>query len=223
MATAGPASGSSLPVGHDGAVNTEAAALLPAPPWTDAIVMGSDGEPVQPPPAGSCIAYLRSVGPGLVMALTWLGAGDLVDSAVAGGDYGYALTWALPLSFAVRFIFASILAKFQLCNVEGLSLPEGLLRLHPVAAWGVATIVVFFAHFNDSYMIRGVGEASAALAGVGPPWAWACGWMGALAVLVVGGAGSKRAYRQVEQLFSLCLGLLSSCLIGTAVWVGPDT
>jgi Mn2+/Fe2+ NRAMP family transporter len=45
------------------------------------------------------------------MALTWLGAGDLVDSAVAGGEYGYALTWAMPVAFVVRFVFASILAK----------------------------------------------------------------------------------------------------------------
>jgi Mn2+/Fe2+ NRAMP family transporter len=35
--------------------------------------------------------YVRSMGPGLVVALTWLGAGDLVDSAVAGGHYGYSL------------------------------------------------------------------------------------------------------------------------------------
>ena len=41
--------------------------------------------------------YVRSIGPGIVIALTWLGAGDLVDSAVAGGNYGYALMWAMAL------------------------------------------------------------------------------------------------------------------------------
>ena len=64
----------------------------------------------------------------------------------------------------------------------------------------MAAIVVFFAHFNDSYMIRGVGETSRALAGFGPVWAWAGGWMALSAALVVGGRGSKAAYATVERL-----------------------
>ena len=60
--------------------------------------------------------YVRSIGPGIVIALTWLGAGDLVDSAVAGGNYGYALMWAMALGLFVRFVFVSIIAKYQLCN-----------------------------------------------------------------------------------------------------------
>ena len=44
------------------------------------------------------------MGPGIVIAVTWLGAGDLVDSAVSGGSYGYALMWALALAL---FVLAS--------------------------------------------------------------------------------------------------------------------
>eukprot|EP01052_Picozoa_sp_SAG31_P025326 SAG31_NODE_2213_length_6174_cov_4.236214_5_plen_328_part_00 len=177
-----------------------------------------------PAPPTSCVGYLRSIGPGLVMALTWLGAGDLVDTAVAGGDYGYALAWALPVSFAVRFIFASILAKFHLCNVHRYSLPEALLELHPVVAWGVAAIAAFFAHFNDSYMIRGIGETSAALVGTGPVWAWSSGWIVVIGLLVLGpgGGSSSAAYRQVEKIFYAFLVLLSVSLIGTAIQTRPN-
>ena len=35
--------------------------------------------------------YLSSFGPGIVVVLTWLGAGDIVEVGVAGGNYGYAL------------------------------------------------------------------------------------------------------------------------------------
>ena len=31
--------------------------------------------------------YVRSFGPGLIVVLTWLGAGDIVDMGVAGGNY----------------------------------------------------------------------------------------------------------------------------------------
>ncbi len=33
----------------------------------------------------SFLGYLKSTGPGLVVVLTWLGAGDIVDMGVAGG------------------------------------------------------------------------------------------------------------------------------------------
>jgi hypothetical protein len=38
----------------------------------------------------SLIEYLRSFGPGIVIVLTWLGAGDVVDMGTAGANYGYA-------------------------------------------------------------------------------------------------------------------------------------
>ena len=45
--------------------------------------------------------YLRSFGPGIVVVLTWLGAGDIVGAGVAGGNYGYRLMWVLVLSVMV--------------------------------------------------------------------------------------------------------------------------
>ncbi len=75
--------------------------------------MNSQTEPAIP---RTFLQYLRSIGPGIVIAVTWLGAGDLVDSAVAGGNYGYALMWAMALALFVRFVFVSIIAKYQLCN-----------------------------------------------------------------------------------------------------------
>src|SRR5262245_59890661 len=32
--------------------------------------------------------YLKSFGPGIVIVLTWLGAGDIVDMGIAGANYG---------------------------------------------------------------------------------------------------------------------------------------
>jgi Mn2+/Fe2+ NRAMP family transporter len=47
--------------------------------------------------------YVRSFGPGIIVVLTWLGAGDLVDSAMAGAHYGYALMWGLALALIIRY------------------------------------------------------------------------------------------------------------------------
>ena len=46
--------------------------------------------------------YLRSFGPGLVLAMTFLGTGDLVASTVAGANYGYDLLWTLIIALLAR-------------------------------------------------------------------------------------------------------------------------
>ena len=49
--------------------------------------------------------YVRAMGPGLLVAMAWLSAGDLVSASVSGSTYGYALMWALVLALFARFFF----------------------------------------------------------------------------------------------------------------------
>src|SRR3954470_18679807 len=74
--------------------------------------------------------YLRSFGPGIVIVLTWLGAGDIVDMGVAGANYGYSLMWVLVAALLFRFVFVSLIARYQLCNQHGEGVLDGLARLH---------------------------------------------------------------------------------------------
>ena len=161
--------------------------------------------------------YVRSMGPGLVVALTWLGAGDLVDSAVAGGHYGYSLMWAMVIALFVRFVFVSIIAKYYLCNQRGESVMAGLKRVHRYLPLFVGVVALFFGHFYGSYLIKGTGEASARLLGILPPWAWSVFWVVVAAFFLFRGA-----YRHVEMVFYVFLIMLSVSLIGVALWSGPS-
>jgi len=161
--------------------------------------------------------YVCGIGPGLMIALTWLGAGDLVDSALAGGNYGYSLMWALALALFVRFVFVSIIAKYQLCNQHGESVMAGLYRLHRSVPVLIGIIALFFGHFYGSFLVTGVGEASHRLFGVGPDWAWSCFWVAAAAFFVFRGV-----FNRIEKVFYVFLGLLSVSLIGVALKSGPD-
>ena len=81
--------------------------------------MSSDGDNdvVQPPSVPDTFwQYVRSFGPGIIIVLTWLGAGDIVEVGVAGGNYGYALMWVVVVAVVMRFLFVSLIAKYQLCN-----------------------------------------------------------------------------------------------------------
>ena len=65
----------------------------------------------KPPIPKSFWQYIKAMGPGIIIALAWLGTGDLVDSAIAGGSYGYSLMWAIVIALFVRFIFISSFYK----------------------------------------------------------------------------------------------------------------
>ena len=165
----------------------------------------------------SFLGYLKSTGPGLVVVLTWLGAGDIVDMGVAGANYGYSLMWVLVLAVVMRFLFVSLIAKYQLCNSRGEGVLDGLARLHPGYAPLLFVAAIVMGHVYGSYMTVGVGEACRNVTGLGEVWMWALFWNGLALVLV-----TRPQYQVIETLFKIFLAVLSVSLLGTALWVGPE-
>ncbi len=172
------------------------------------------GEPRVP---RTFLEYLRSMGPGIMIALVWLGAGDLVDSAVAGGNYGYALMWALALALFVRFVFVSIIAKYQLCNQHGENVLAGMRRIHPSIPVLVGIAGLLFAHIYNSFSMKGVAESTFQLTHVGSPFVWSIFWAVVAALIVFYGA-----FDHIKILFYVFLGLLSGSLLSVAIWSGPQ-
>ena len=167
------------------------------------------------------VQYLRSIGPGIVIALTWLGAGDLVDSAVAGGNYGYFLMWAMAVALFVRFVFVSIVAKYQLCNQHGESVIAGLKRIHSAFPIVVGFLALVFAHGYGSFSVKGVGETTAGLLGLSSEQLWdelfSVVWAVVGFLIVSGGV-----FHRVEKVALFLLAMLSVSLIGVALWAGPN-
>lgn len=62
---------------------------------------------------------LFSFGPGLVLAMTFLGTGDLISSSVSGANYGYTLMWTLIVALGARYFMISAIAKYKLQNRFG--------------------------------------------------------------------------------------------------------
>jgi len=171
--------------------------------------------PNGPPVPRSFLGYLRSFGPGFVVVLTWLGAGDVVDMAVAGANYGYALMWVLVVAVFMRFVFVSLVARYQLCNQWGEGVLDGLARLHPAYAPVIFAATVVMGHVYESYMTVGAGEACRNLFRAGETWQWALFLNGAALLLVF-----RPAYPRLERVFKLFLGLLAVSFLGSAFWVG---
>jgi Mn2+/Fe2+ NRAMP family transporter len=170
-----------------------------------------------PPVPRTFVQYLRSLGPGLIAVLTWLGAGDVVEAGAAGGNYGYALMWIVVVALLIRFLFVSLVAKYQLCNQHGESVIDGLVRLNRAYAPGLMITCVVMGHIYGAYMAVGVGEIWAKITGVGTTWMWALPWTAVTLMLAF-----RPVYRSLDLVFKILLALLSISFVGGALWVGPN-
>lgn len=101
----------------------------------------------------------KNVGPGLVLAMSFLGTGDLVSSSVSGANYGYLLLWTLVISLIARVFIISFLAKYTLMNRYGdTQILEGFGR---VAMWlptVMAFVVIFSGAITQATFLRATAE-----------------------------------------------------------------
>ncbi len=171
--------------------------------------------PAPPPVPHTFLEYVRSFGPGIVVVLTWLGAGDVVDMATAGANYGYALLWVFAVAILFRFLFVSLIVRYHLCNQHGEGVLDGLVRLNRLYAPVLFIAAIVMGHVYGSYMTRGVGEVCRNVFGFGAIWQWAVA-CNALAFYLV----FRPSYRGLELVFFVFLAVLSASFLGCAVWVG---
>jgi Mn2+/Fe2+ NRAMP family transporter len=169
------------------------------------------------PVPASFKAYLRSFGPGIIIVLTWLGAGDVVDMGIAGANYGYSLMWVLVAALIFRYVFVSLIARYQLCNQHGEGVLDGLTRLHRAYAPALFVAAIVMGHVYGSYMSVGIVEVCRNVFRFGQVWQWALACNAVAFIFVF-----QSAYKRLEVVFLFFLAVLSVSFIGSALWVGFD-
>ena len=115
---------------------------------------------------------LRLVGPGLVMAATGVGAGDLISSLVAGTLFGTAFIWAIALGAVIKFGLVEGMGRWYMAT--GRTILDGW---HSMGRWASGYFVVYL--FLVTFVFGAAVTSASALAvdalfpGVLPIWAWA--------------------------------------------------
>ncbi|ESR25261.1 Nramp family divalent metal transporter [Lutibaculum baratangense] len=66
-------------------------------------------------PAPSRVSW-RLIGPGIVVAATGVGSGDLVATLIAGSRFGYALFWAVIAGTIVKIALAEATGRWHLAT-----------------------------------------------------------------------------------------------------------
>ncbi len=62
------------------------------------------------------VSFLKLAGPGLVVAATGIGSGDVVSATVGGARYGVVLLWAIVAGAFFKFVLSEGIARWQLAT-----------------------------------------------------------------------------------------------------------
>ncbi len=68
---------------------------------------------------------LHTIGPGLAIAATGVGAGDLLAAMLAGASFGTALMWVIVVGAALKFGLNEGVARWQLATGTTLRSKDG--------------------------------------------------------------------------------------------------
>ncbi len=171
-------------------------------------------------PSMSPSRLFRIIGPGLAVAATGVGAGDLATAAFCGGALGIGVLWAVPLGAALKFVLTEGLARWQL--VSGETLLEGVLSRAPrPVAWLFLAYLLSWSWFVGSALVSACGVATHALVPVFDDPARAKLVWGALGSLAGLGLAWFGGYRWLERAMGGAVALMTVTVLVTAASLAP--
>jgi Mn2+/Fe2+ NRAMP family transporter len=164
---------------------------------------------------GTLRGYLRVVGPGIVVAATGVGAGDLVAAAKAGANFGLAVLWCAAAGAVLKFALAEGVARWQLAT--GTTVLEGWVR-----CFGRAVHFAFLVYFLvwtfvvSAALMSACGLAAHALFPRLSVKVWAMAH-GLFALLFVW----TKEYEVFERAMKIVIGVMFVAIVGSAAAQAP--
>lgn len=117
-------------------------------------------EHIEQPPT-SFVAIFRRIGPGLILASSIVGSGELIATTVLGAENGYTLLWLIILSCLIKIVVQNELGRYAIGAGE--TTLEAFDRV-PGPRWRVNWLVwcwfimVMFTLMQIGGMLGGIGE-----------------------------------------------------------------
>lgn len=154
----------------------------------------------------------KLIGPGLILAATGIGAGDVVSATVGGARYGEILLWGILLGAFFKYVLNEGVARFQLAT--GLTALEGWAEYLPTWVrlyFGIYLVVWTVA--VSAALANACGLGIANLTGNAIPQSWGAALhsiAGAAFVLLGGFSG-------FEKIMKLLVGAMFFAIIACAL------
>lgn len=156
----------------------------------------------------------RDVGPGLVVAATGVGAGDMVATLIAGERFGYTLLWAAIVGCLVKIALAEAVGRWHLAT--GQTIFEGWSSLGRWTRIYFAPYILIWGFVYGATAMSATALPLAVLFPILPFNAWAIlsGLAGLLFVWF-------NRYDVFEKVMALLAGVMFVAVVGLAVILAP--
>ncbi|MEU8673710.1 Nramp family divalent metal transporter [Streptomyces sp. NPDC048560] len=161
-------------------------------------------------------ASWKYIGPGIVVAATGVGAGDLVATLIAGSKFGYTLMWAAVIGCLVKISLAEAAGRWHLAT--GRTLFEGWRTL---GSWTTVYFAVYVVIWGFVYGATAMSSSALPIVALFPDgpglktWAIVMGLVGLVFVWF-------NQYAVFEKVMTVLIGVMFVVVVYVAVRVGPD-
>ncbi|MFE2290276.1 Nramp family divalent metal transporter [Streptomyces sp. NPDC059452] len=170
------------------------------------------GEPASRPRKSSW----KYIGPGIVVAATGVGAGDLVATLVAGSKFGYTLMWAAVIGCLVKISLAEAAGRWHLAT--GRTLFDGWRSL---GAWTTVYFAIYVVIWGFLYGATAMSSSALPIVALFPDgpglkfWAILTGLTGLAFVWF-------NRYAVFEKVMTVLVGIMFVVVVYVAARVVPD-
>ena len=164
----------------------------------------------------------KIVGPGLLVAATGVGAGDLATGSFAGSLLGITILWAVLVGAFLKFVVTEGIARWQLATDS--SLIEGVAaHIGRPAIWIFLPYLLLWSYFVGTAMMSGVGVTLHAIFPIFDDARHGKIVFGILASLTGLILVLRGGYRLFEKIMGFCIGVMFVTVVLTAVLLWPVT
>ncbi len=169
-------------------------------------------------------SFWAVLGPGLLLAATGVGGGDLATATFVGGVLGTTVLWAIALGAFMKFVVTEGIARWQLATGE--TIIEGVVRrLGPVVVWIFLPYFLLWSFFVGSAQMSANGIALHALIPVFDDATDGKIVFGVLSSLLGLAIVLRGGYRWFGVAMKVCIGVMFVTVVITAgaLWPGTGT
>lgn len=156
------------------------------------------------------------IGPGIVVAATGVGAGDLVATLIAGSKFGYTLMWAAVIGCVVKISLAEATGRWHLAT--GRTLFDGWRSL---GRWTTGYFAVYVVVWGFVYGATAMSSSALPIVALFPDgpglktWAVITGLIGLVFVWF-------NQYAVFEKVMTVLIGVMFVVVMYVAIRVAPD-
>lgn len=162
------------------------------------------------------------LGPGLLVAATGIGAGDLATASFTGSILGTAVLWAAVVGAFLKYVVTEGLARWQLAT--GDTLLEGVVhRIGRPVGWLFLPYLIIWSFFVAAALMSACGVTLHAMMPLFDDPMHGKVVFGVLASLVGLGLVLLGGYDLFDKIMRVCIGVMFVTVIVTAALLWPGT